>query len=98
MRYYTLGEYPKKINVIPVKKNYAEPGEAAKMNERNPQPFDDVKAKTITQNKFGYNSYKPDGYLKMQQLNPTCNTDVNNNSLHRSKVEHRKFDKAKGQK
>ena len=57
MQYYSLGKYPKKIEVIPVKKNYAEPGEAARINERNPQPFDDVNVKAITQSRFGHSSY-----------------------------------------
>ena len=45
MQYYTLGKYPKKIDVARARKNLSTPGQAAKINERNPQPSDDVNVK-----------------------------------------------------
>ena len=94
LRYYSTGEYPKadQIEIIKMRKNLASPGEAAKINERNPQPFDEINVKAVTQNRFERRSYDPNQCTKAQQLPFTMNVDVNNNSLHRSKIQHRKMD------
>ena len=96
MQYYTMGKYPKPVDKAGVRKNLSTPGGAAKIYERNPQPYDDVPAKAITQTRPPLDSYDPTNYVKAQKLPLTCNVDVNTNSLHASKVNHQKNDVKRG--
>jgi hypothetical protein len=96
LQYYTLGKYPKKVEQQAIKKNYAEPGDAAKITDRNPQPFDDVPAKAITQGRHPLSAYDPTNYTKAQKLGLSVNKDVSTNSLHLAKVSQQKKDLQRG--
>jgi hypothetical protein len=87
-----MGKYPKKVQQQRARKNMATPGAAARINERNPQPYDDVPVKATIQTRPPLSSFDPNNYLKAQQLPFTCKEDVSTNNLHASKVAHRKMD------
>jgi len=48
MQYYSIGVYPKDINIVQTRKNLSTPGAAAKIMQWNPNPTEDVPAKVIT--------------------------------------------------
>jgi len=47
-----------------VKKGNAAPGLAKRINDRNPQPTEDVPVKVITQGRFDPDVYNPTSYFK----------------------------------
>lgn len=89
LQYYSTGLYPKSISYQNHKSAAAEPGAAARMNERNRQPNEEVNIKPITQSKFSARHYRPDGYLKPQIGAVRVDQDVSNNNLHLNKIQNR---------
>jgi len=61
---YSIGMFPKDVQVNSVKKGNAAPGLAKRINDRNPQPTEDVPVKVITQGRFDPDVYNPTSYFK----------------------------------
>ena len=89
LQYYSTGLYPKSVKYENHKSAAAEPGFAARMNERNRQPNEELNIKAITQSKFSARHYRPDGYLKPQVGSVRVDQDVSNNNLHLNKIHNR---------
>ena len=98
LNYYATGHYPKAIKYDNFKKSNAEPGAAAKMNDRNKQPHDEIQIKPITQTKFSSRHYRPDKYLRPERGSEKVETDVSNNNLHLNKIHNRVIDVSKNKK
>ena len=99
MQYYSTGRYPKTIKQTNYKNISAEPGNAAKIGERNKQPNEEIDIKPVTQKKHSARFYRPDGYLKPEtcEINKQIRgkeamgitnlyRDVANNNLHMNKI------------
>lgn len=86
LQYYSTGKYPKSISYKNFKPSAAEPGVAARMDQRNKQPHEEVNIKPITQSKFSSRHYRPDKYLKPEIGNMNIHQDVSNNNLHLNKI------------
>jgi hypothetical protein len=84
--YYSTGLYPKTIKYANHKPAAAEPGSAARMNERNRQPNEELNIKPITQSKFSSRHYRPDKHLKPEHCSKKIDQDVSNNNLHLNKL------------
>lgn len=89
LQYYSTGKYPKPIEYKNIKPSAAEPGDAARMHERNRPPHEELNVKAITQTKFSSRFYRPDKYLKPESGNMNIHQDVSNNNLHLNKVKNR---------
>lgn len=89
LQYYATGYYPKSIKYDNFKPSNAEPGVAARMNERNKQPNEEIQIKPITQTLFSNRHYRPDKYLKPQCGGTKVDSDVSNNNLHLNKIHNR---------
>lgn len=86
LQYYSTGKYPKSISYQNFKPSAAEPGDAARMNQRNKPPHEEVNIKPITQTRFSSRFYRPDKYLKPESGNMNIHQDLSNNNLHLNKI------------
>ena len=86
LQYYSTGLYPKEISYNNFKPSAAEPGDAARINQRNRQPHDEIDIKPTTQTLFSKRFYKPDKYIKPEMGSMKVDQNVSNNNLHLNKI------------
>ena len=92
MQFFSTGKYSKPVPNANFKPSAAEPGNAARMNQRNLQPHDEINVKAVTQTRFSKRHYRPDKYLKPEEGVMKIDSHAADNNLTRNKVNNMKKD------